>query len=338
MKVTGQHIRSPLLDVRGLSLSFRKQEQVAIDDVSFKIPTASTLGLVGASGAGKSSIARAIMRLVETQSGEILFKGKDILQMNPKQLMECRQRIQLIFQDPSSSLSPKRTVEQTLLEPMNHFAIGDTNHRKKKIRDILQTVGLDHAALKHYPHQFSSGQQQRIAIARAMVTSPDLLIADEAVSSLDVSIQAQILQLIQSLQKEHGIAFLFISHDLAVVRQIADDVAVMLRGQLLELCPADMFFTKPAHPYSRTLLSLAAGKPVPQTMRNQWQLPRSLSKDEFSSTCAYTHNCLDKIPVCEEMDPTNHYIQHGNQNDLELHFLKCHLYNEVNTNDSQEKY
>jgi ABC-type dipeptide/oligopeptide/nickel transport system ATPase component len=164
-----------------------------------------------------------------------------------------------------------------------------------------------------------------------------LLIADEAVSSLDVSIQAQILQLIQSLQKEHGIAFLFISHDLAVIRQIADDVAVMFRGQLLEHCPSDLFFSKPAHPYSRTLLSLAAGKPVPQTMEGQWQLQRSLSKDEVSSTCVYTRNCLDKMPVCEQLEPANHSIQHGNQNALDLHCVKCHLYDEVKTNDSQEK-
>jgi ABC-type oligopeptide transport system ATPase subunit len=337
MKTSGQHSQSPLLDVRGLSLSFHKQKQVAIDRVSFRIPAASTLGLVGASGSGKSSIARAIMRLVETQSGEILFKGQNVLQMDPKQLMECRQRIQLVFQDPSSSLSPKRTVEQTLLEPMNHFAIGDTNHRKQKIKDILRTVGLDHEALKHYPHQFSSGQQQRIAIARAMVTNPELLIADEAVSSLDVSIQAQILQLIQSLQKEHGVAFLFISHDLAVIRQIADDVAVMFRGQLLEHCPADLFFSKPAHPYSQTLLSLAAGKPMAQTLEGQWQLERNLTRGENRSTCVYARNCPDKMPVCDRLEPASHNIRHGNQNALELHCVKCHLYDEVNTYDSQEK-
>lgn len=249
---------TPLLELRKLTLRFKQQQQVAVDQVSFSINAGSTLGLAGASGAGKSSIARAIMGLIKPDSGEIFFKGEDILQMNARQLAATRQRIQIIFQNPTASLSPRRSIEQTLLEPLKHFAIGDDNSRQEKIRRILATVGLNADVLQRYPHQFSSGQQQRIAVARALVTDPELLIADEAVSALDVSVQAQILQLFQNLQKERGIAFLFISHDLAVIRQIAHQVAIIYRGQLLEHTSADSFFGGPAHAYSKSLLDSAA--------------------------------------------------------------------------------
>ena len=249
----------PLLKVEQLSLSFPRQQR-AVDRVSFTLAAGRTLGLVGASGAGKSTIARAILRLLEPDAGEILFKGENIFSMGKTQLQKTRQRIQMVFQEPSASLSPRRTVAQTLLEPLRHFALGDTGSQQVNIRKTLRTVGLDADVLHRYPHQFSTGQQQRIAIARALVTNPDLVIADEAVSALDVSIQAQILQLIQSLQKEHGIAFLFISHDLAVIRQIADEVAVMYRGQLLEHSSADMFFNQPAHPYSKALVAMGTSR------------------------------------------------------------------------------
>lgn len=249
----GGQSNPPLLEVRDLVLSFRNKKR-AVNGVSFKLTAGRSLGLVGASGAGKSSIARAILRLLEPDAGEIRFDGENIFDMNPTRLKETRRRVQMVFQEPSASLSPRRTVEQTLLEPLRHFAIGDTEYRRNRIRQALQTVGLDHNALARYPHQFSSGQQQRIAIARALVSKPDLLIADEAVSALDVSVQAQILLLIQELQLKSGISFLFISHDLAVIRQIADEVAVMYRGQLVEHSPADMFFSKPAHSYSQSLI------------------------------------------------------------------------------------
>ena len=334
MNRSRQHGRPPLLEVRKLSLSFHKQQQVAADRVSFSIAAGSTLGLVGASGAGKSSIARAIMHLLEPDAGEILYKGENIFQMSPDQLMATRQRIQIVFQEPSASLSPRRTVEQTLLEPLEHFAIGDTNYRHEKIRQTLHTVRLDHDVLRRYPHQFSAGQQQRIAIARALVSSPELLIADEAVSSLDVSIQAQILQLIQTLQKEHGITFLFISHDLAVIRQIASDIAVMYRGQLLEQSPADVFFSKPAHPYSRALLSFA-GAAFPQRLAGgKWHLDRARAGNDNSSACLFASNCPDKMPVCERLEPADKIIQHKNQHALGSHCVKCHLYDEVKTNET----
>ena len=257
MNIANSNNSASLLEVRNLSLSFKRREKPVVDKLSFSMNAASILGLAGASGAGKSSIARAIMGLLKTDEGEVRFKGEDILQLSPQQLSAARQRIQLIFQNPSAGLSPKRSIQQTLLEPLEHFSIGSGNSRLEKIRQILPSVGLDVDVLRRYPHQFSSGQQQRIAIARALVTDPDLLIADEAVSALDVSVQAQILQLIQTLQKERGIAVLFISHDLAVIRQIASEVAIIHQGRLLEHSSADDFFKQPKHAYSQSLLAFA---------------------------------------------------------------------------------
>jgi peptide/nickel transport system ATP-binding protein len=265
---------TPLLEVRNLSVRFQQRDKQAVDGVSFSMNAGSTLGLAGASGAGKSSIARAIIGLIRADSGEILFDGKDILQMGPQQLSATRQRIQLIFQNPSAGLSPRRRIEKTLLEPLEHFAIGDSHSRQEKIRNILATVGLNPEVLQRYPHQFSSGQQQRIAIARALVTDPDLLIADEAVSALDVSVQAQILQLIRKLQKERNITVLFISHDLAVIRQIATEVAIIYQGRILEHSPADDFFSQAKHAYSKSLLAFAKNE-IPEDMANYDWRPES---------------------------------------------------------------
>lgn len=247
----------PLLEVRNLSVSFGRSRQIAVDNVSFCLAKKETLGLVGASGAGKSSVARLITGLEAPDSGEILYNGINKAHMSRLQLMEARQKIQIIFQEPSASLSPKRNIEQILLEPMVHFAIGDLASRRHTISRVLNTVGLDTDILQRYPHQFSTGQQQRIAIARALVCEPELLIADEAVSALDVSVQAQILQLLKDLQQHKDVALLFVSHDLGVIRQMADRVAVMYHGQILEQADADVFFSQPAHPYSRTLLNIA---------------------------------------------------------------------------------
>jgi ABC-type oligopeptide transport system ATPase subunit len=323
----------PLLEVRDLSLSFtdkNQDRQIAIDRVSFNVEAGSTLGLIGSSGAGKSSIARAILQLVEPDDGEILFNGTNVRSMTGPQLMTTRQRLQIVFQEPAASLSPRLTIARILHEPLQHFAIGDREHRQNKVEQTLQTVGLDKDVLQRFPHQFSAGQQQRIAIARALVTSPDLLIADEAVSSLDVSIQAQILQLIQSLQREHGIAILFISHDLGVIRQIADRVAVMYQGQLLEQSTADTFFNGPAHPYSKALLSFARLDDPDSPVGGQWQLSHGRKSAKKPSNCLYAGNCADKMPLCELREPENHNI-HDNGT---AHYVKCHIYGGMNTNDN----
>lgn len=329
-----QHGKPALLEVKNLSLRFDKRKQLAVDRVTFSIKAGTTLGLVGASGAGKSSIARAIMRLIKPVSGQILFDGNDIFGGDTRTSLATRQRVQFIFQEPSASLSPRRTVEQTMLEPLEHFAIGDKTYRADRIRQVLQTVGLEHDVLHRYPHQFSSGQQQRIAIARALVTSPDLLIADEAVSALDVSVQAQILQLIQTLQKEQGISLLFISHDLAVVRQIASEVAIMYRGQLLEHSAADIFFNQPAHPYSRSLLEFASEPVSTYTSGRKWHLDNGNSAGGNTSGCIFARNCVDKMPACEQIEPLTSLIHHSDQDTLLPHCVKCHLYEQTNTNET----
>ncbi len=338
--------QQPLLELRELCVNFRKPaktanskttKQIAVDRVSFSIARGRTLGLVGASGAGKSSIARAIMRLVEPQSGEILLDGENICAMNASQLMDARRRMQIVFQNPSASLSPRRTIEQTLLEPLQHFSDSDSAVKREKIRQTLHTVGLGNDVLQRYPHQFSSGQQQRIAIARALVTDPDLLIADEAVSALDVSVQAQILQLIRCLQSRLGIAFLFISHDLAVIRQIADDVAVMYRGQLLEYAPVDSFFGGPAHPYSQSLLELATNvtdrTSGQQTKNGQLltQTRRSASRD---GKCIYVAGCESRMPQCETSEPEYHHLHDEIPHTGDTHCVRCHLYGSDTGNTS----
>jgi len=324
----------PLLELRDLCLGFRQGRQLTVDRVSLRVTAGSTLGLVGASGAGKSSIARATLRLLEPVSGEIRFKGEDMGRMSPRQLMAARQRIQLVFQEPSVSLSPRRTIRQTLLEPLEHFAIGDAEYRRETIERTLHTVGLDAGALNRYPHQFSTGQQQRIAIARALVTNPELLIADEAVASLDVSIQAQILQLVQALQQDLGITFLFISHDLAVIRQIADEVAVMYRGQLLEQSPADRFFSGPAHPYSRTLLSFAQGKNPPNFSLGSWRLDRSRIAAEAAEKCVFAAYCADKMAICDRAEPALNPLRGESRPALTPHCVKCHLYDETESDEN----
>jgi len=223
------------------------------------------------------------------------------------------------------------------MEPLRHFAIGDTAHRLEKINKTLATVGLDCATVQRYPHQLSSGQQQRVAIARALVSDPELLIADEAVSSLDVSIQAQILQLVRSLQRDLGIAFLFISHDLGVIRQIADQVGVMYRGRLLERSAADSFFRMPAHPYSRGLLSRAKNE-LPLASHDQWQLERGVEMGDDPATCVFLRNCPQRLATCALHEPGEHCIGPEKPHDLPAHYVKCHLYDVTNSNENQETH
>ena len=254
---------TPLLDVRGLVKEFaaraplfgRRPPVRAVDEVSFTIAAGETFGLVGESGSGKTTTGRCVLRLVEPTAGEIAFKGTDVRALNPAELRRARRDFQIVFQDPYSSLNPRMRVGQIVEEPLVIHGLGDAGARAEKVRSLFELVGLDEAAVTKYPHEFSGGQRQRIGLARALALEPSLVVADEPVSALDVSVQAQVVNLLLDLQQRLGLTYLFIAHDLRLVRQVCSRVAVMYRGRIVELATAQQVFDAPAHPYTRALLS-----------------------------------------------------------------------------------
>jgi oligopeptide/dipeptide ABC transporter ATP-binding protein len=255
----------PLISVRDLVKHFpergglaRRSRRVvhAVDDVSFDLAAGETLALVGESGSGKTTLGRTVLRLTDPTAGQILFEGKDLARLPRRPLRALRRHMQMIFQDPASSLNPRMRVEAIVAEPLEIHGIGATrDERRARVVALLERVGLSRDALARHPHEFSGGQRQRIGIARALASHPRLIVADEPISALDVSIQAQIVNLLADLQAEQGLAFLFISHDLKVVRHLAHRVAVMYLGQIVELAPVGALYRAPAHPYTRALLS-----------------------------------------------------------------------------------
>jgi peptide/nickel transport system ATP-binding protein len=252
-----------VLDVKNLGKSFYsreglfgKREFKAVKDVSFRLPKGKTLGLVGESGSGKTTVGLTLMRLHEATTGEAYFEGKDLLSMSPKEFMAYKRRIQIIFQNPYASLNPRFTVGQILVEPMQIHGIGDSAQARTDMAfELLDKVGLPEVSFYKYPHEFSGGQRQRIAIARCLTMRPDILICDESVSALDVSVQAQVLNLLQDLQDEYGLSYIFISHDLAVVKYISDEVMVMNEGEIVEIANSDEIYRDPKKPYTKRLLA-----------------------------------------------------------------------------------
>jgi oligopeptide/dipeptide ABC transporter ATP-binding protein len=238
----------------------------AVDGVSFEVEAGRTMAIVGESGCGKSTLARALLRLVEPDAGRVLLDGQDLRQVDAAALLRARSRIQMIFQDPYGSLNPRMAVGDMLEEPLRLHAVVPSAARAARVRELLSLVGLPSGAARRYPHEFSGGQRQRLAIARALAAQPRVIVCDEPVSALDVSIQAQILNLLADLQREFGLAYVFISHDLAVVRQVATTVGVMYLGRLVETAPAATLFNRPLHPYTRALLDAA---PVPDPSRRR---------------------------------------------------------------------
>jgi len=235
---------------------FGRKEFKAVQDVSFKLARGKTLGVVGESGSGKTTVGLTLMRLHQATAGQALFEGKDIIGMSNHEFMSYKRRIQIIFQNPYASLNPRFTIGQILLEPMRIHQIGsDDNERTEMAMQLLQKVGLPPAAYHRYPHEFSGGQRQRIAIARCLTMRPEILVCDESVSALDVSVQAQVLNLLQDLQEEFGMSYIFISHDLSVVKYLADQVMVMHQGKVVELANSDELYHNPTHAYTRQLLS-----------------------------------------------------------------------------------
>ena len=277
----------------------------AVDGVSFEIKRGETLGLVGESGCGKTTVGRALLRLYDPTEGRILFEDKDIATLSGKELRQLRRRMQMIFQDPYSSLNPRQNVGNIVSEPLKVHGIGGRNV-EVQVRELLDTVGLPKGSANRYPHEFSGGQRQRIGLARALALSPDLIVADEPVSALDVSIQAQIVNLLEEMQEEFALTYLFIAHDLAVVRHISDRIAVMYLGRIVEVAPSTKLYENPLHPYTRALLSaVPIPDPVVEEQRERILLSGDLpspsnppSGCRFHTRCPFrqSERCDDEVP------------------------------------------
>jgi len=283
----------------------------AVDGVSFEIASGKTLGLVGESGSGKTTVGRTMLRLQEPTSGTVLFEGNDVFELDATRLRALRRRMQIVFQDPYSSLNPRMTVEETLREPLEIHGL------KGAVSALLDEVGLDAAFAKRYPHELSGGQRQRVGIARALSVEPQFVVCDEPVSALDVSVQAQVLNLLADLQTKRRLTYLFIAHDLAVVRHIADDVAVMYLGKIVELSPAEELYERPIHPYTEALLS-AVPIPDPEAQRERIVLEGDVpSPIDPPSGCRFHPRCRYATEICAIEEPP--LRPHGGE-----HLAACH--------------
>jgi oligopeptide/dipeptide ABC transporter ATP-binding protein len=291
----------------------------AVDGVSFFIAEGETLGLVGESGCGKSSLGRTLLRLEEPTSGQVFYRGADIISWNKKQLKALRREAQMIFQDPQSSLDPRMTIGDSIGEALLIHGVGTEKERPERVAELLKRVGLEPAHATRYPHELSGGQKQRTGIARALAVNPKLIVADEPVSALDVSVQAQILNLVTDLQREFSIAYLFIAHDLAVIGQVSSRIAVMYLGQIVELASRDDLFHRPLHPYTQALLS-AVLVPDPHQKRKRIPLPGEVpSPIDPPPGCRFHTRCPKVMKVCSREMPELKQIE-------ENHLVACHLY------------
>ena len=317
-----------LLEVHNLKVHFPVKHGIfsrvrahvkAVDDVSLHLAPGETLGLVGESGCGKTTLGRAIIRLLEPTAGRVLFEGEDVSQLRGEALRSRRRKFQMIFQDPYSSLNPRLTVSQIIGEAIDIHRLADSAAaRRARISDLLRAVGLDPAYHERYPHEFSGGQRQRIGIARALAVEPKLIVCDEPVSALDVSVQAQIVNLLMDLQQQHGLAYLFIAHDLAVVEHISHRIMVMYLGRVVEMAESKQLVRAPRHPYTKALLSAV---PVvdPDSKRQRIMLPGDVpSPIAPPPGCTFHPRCPVKEARCEQEIPALREVEPG-------HWVSCHL-------------
>ena len=307
-----------ILEVENLTKYFNTPGGLlhAVDGVNFKVEDGRTLGIVGESGCGKSTTGRTILKLLEPTSGKIIFDGQDITGYSRKQMRSLRREMQMVFQDPFSSLDPRQTVSQLISEPIiEHKLLKTKSEIEKRTLQLMETVGLAERYINVYPHELDGGRRQRIGIARALAVEPKLIVCDEPVSALDVSIQAQILNLLRQLQQDMGLTYIFITHDLSVVKYFSDDIAVMYLGQMVEKAPSDLLFKNPIHPYTKALLSaiplpvVGKDKPKRQLIKGEITSPVNLPDEcRFGKRCDYVQECCKKgNPQLREIEP-NHFV------------------------------
>ncbi|HCJ34110.1 MAG TPA: peptide ABC transporter substrate-binding protein [Ktedonobacter sp.] len=324
-----------LLDIRDLKMYFPLTRGIvlqrvigyvrAVDGISFTIEQGQTLGLVGESGSGKTTIGRTIVRLYKPTEGQIIFDNQDLAQMGGEHLREIRRRVQMVFQDPFASLNPRFTIGSLIAEPMHIYNIGSSSEIREKTAELLSVVGLRPEYINRYPHEFSGGQRQRIAVARALSINPEFIVLDEPVSALDVSVRAQVLNLLQRLQNQFNLTYLFVSHDLSVVRHVADRIAVMYLGRIVELADRDELYAAPKHPYTQALLS-SIPIPDPQIEKRRHRIILSgdlPSPINIPSGCRFHTRCPMAQQICREVDPI------FERKEGREHYAACHFSEEV---------